>query len=73
MTKEEILMKYLNVDPSRTNEILLRECIHRAMDEYGRQCFDASKEMDESCELYFDRLDKYQIYEDYLKELENKP
>ncbi len=70
MTKEEILMKYLNVDPSRTNEILLRECIHRAMDEYGRQCFDVSKEMDESCELYFDRLDKYQKYEDYLIELE---
>jgi hypothetical protein len=69
MKKEEILMKYLNVDQSRTNEILLRECIHRAMDEYGRQCFEAGKD---STYDSFTPIGKPETYEDYIKELGDK-
>lgn len=72
MTKEEIIKQNLDLQGIHFVHSLVKEAYLKAMDEYGRQCFDASKEMDESCELYFDRLDKYQIYEDYLKELENK-
>lgn len=69
MKKEEILMKYLNVDPSRTNEILLRECIHRAMDEYGEFCYNMGKQ-----DLFYaiDDFYTFRKYADFLNELEDE-
>lgn len=71
MTKEEILQKLVYSNG------LLHEDILKAMDEYGRQCFEASRESEIKIITGFDMdwkipVKMYDYYEDYLKEQENE-
>lgn len=69
MTKEEIIKQNLDLQGIHFVHSLVKEAYLKAMDEYGRQCFDAAREYVPDLFGYFDAMLKYETYEDYLKEL----
>lgn len=73
MTKEEILKKTCEVFQVDGDKLYYEKQVLKAMDEYGRQCFEAAREKP-SLENMYEYVTKdyvYEEYEDYLKELEN--
>lgn len=63
MTKEEIIKQNLDLQGIHFVHSLVKEAYLKAMDEYGRQCFDAGQIIGMS-------KAKWISYEDYLIELE---
>lgn len=68
MTKEEIL-KTCEVFQIDGDRLYYERQVLKAMDEYGRQCFDAAREYEPDLVGYFDAMLKYHTYEDYLNNL----
>lgn len=70
MTKEEILEKYTEWEGCIA--VRSEEDILKAMDEYGRQCFEAGIDAHASFMRGNYRFDIDKFYQDYIKEMEDE-
>jgi len=66
--KEILILKGFEIESFKIGGIgeTITKAILEAMDEYGRQSFEAATEFDLE-----KNMDKYDEYDDYLKEIEN--